>query len=61
MQFGALFQMPTNEEEWKQVAEKFNELWHIPNCGGAIDGKHIRIIHQRTRERCTTTMNFFIV
>nr|CAI5861774.1 unnamed protein product [Callosobruchus analis] len=35
--------MPSSKEEWKSVAEGFNSRWQIPNCGGAIDGKHIRI------------------
>nr|CAH7732533.1 unnamed protein product [Callosobruchus chinensis] len=35
--------MPSSKEEWKRVAEGFNSRWQIPNCGGAIDGKHIRI------------------
>lgn len=34
--------VPT-EETWKQVAEKFWDLWNFPNCIGAIDGKHIKI------------------
>lgn len=33
--------MPSNQEEWKQIAYKFNELWNFPHCLGAIDGKHI--------------------
>jgi hypothetical protein len=29
--------------EWKKIAERFEELWNFPNCCGAVDGKHIRI------------------
>lgn len=32
-----------NEDGWKDIAERFFELWQLPNCLGAIDGKHIRI------------------
>ncbi|XP_068129597.1 putative nuclease HARBI1 [Hyperolius riggenbachi] len=34
---------PSTTEEWLQIAESFAKTWHFPNCGGAIDGKHIRI------------------
>ncbi|KAH9422239.1 hypothetical protein DERP_002536 [Dermatophagoides pteronyssinus] len=30
-------------EEFKQIANRFWTTWNIPNCLGAIDGKHIRI------------------
>ena len=33
---------PTSEEEWEQIAHEF---WQLPNCLGAIDGKHVRILH----------------
>jgi len=32
-----------NKEQWKSIADRYQELWHIPNCLGSIDGKHIRI------------------
>ncbi|XP_008180960.1 protein ALP1-like [Acyrthosiphon pisum] len=31
------------EETWKTVAQKYKDMWHFPNCIGAIDGKHINI------------------
>lgn len=31
-------------EEWKMIAEKYEEKWNFPHCFGAVDGKHIRII-----------------
>ena len=34
--------LPT-KQQWKQIAERFPCLWNLPNCIGAIDGKHIRI------------------
>lgn len=36
--------MPDTEEEWRKIAKDFEERWQFPNCLGAIDGKHIRII-----------------
>lgn len=31
------------EETWKTVAQKYKDVWHFPNCIGAIDGKHINL------------------
>ncbi|XP_018118360.1 protein ANTAGONIST OF LIKE HETEROCHROMATIN PROTEIN 1-like [Xenopus laevis] len=36
-------QFPSTPEEWLQVAKQFEDYWNFPNCGGAIDGKHVRI------------------
>ena len=33
---------PTNEK-WKWIAKEFFEKWNLPNCLGAIDGKHVII------------------
>lgn len=38
-----LFKFPSTKEEWNEVAKGFEKKWQIPNCGGAMDGKHIRI------------------
>lgn len=32
-----------NKEKWEKVADRYLELWNIPNCIGAIDGKHFKI------------------
>ena len=34
---------PQKEEDWKQIAEEFEEEWNFPHCLRAIDGKHICI------------------
>ena len=33
-----------NEQEWLDIAESFNSRAHFPNCLGAIDGKHVRLV-----------------
>ncbi|KAM4049006.1 uncharacterized protein ACNLHF_001716 [Anomaloglossus baeobatrachus] len=40
---GDFMAFPQNESEWLQIASQFQLQWQFPNCGGAIDGKHIRI------------------
>lgn len=32
-----------SELQWIEKAERFEELWNLPNCIGSIDGKRIRI------------------
>lgn len=39
-----LFQIPSSQEEWKQIAHDFEQKWNFPHCLGAVDGKHVRII-----------------
>ncbi|XP_068675425.1 uncharacterized protein [Montipora foliosa] len=36
---------PSSEEEWLEIAKRFHSRWQLPNCIGAIDGKHVRILH----------------
>lgn len=39
-----MLQFPSNPSEWMDIANTFKEVWNFPNCGGAIDGKHVRIV-----------------
>ena len=34
---------PETEEEWKNIALEFGDLWPFPHVVGAIDGKHVVI------------------
>ncbi|KAM4016591.1 uncharacterized protein ACNLHF_002859 isoform 1-T3 [Anomaloglossus baeobatrachus] len=36
-------EFPKTVEEWQKIATDFEHLWQFPNCGGALDGKHVRI------------------
>lgn len=35
--------MPTSDD-YKRIAEKFTSRWKMPNCVGALDGKHFDIV-----------------
>jgi len=35
--------VPQTSKDWKEVAKGFKDRWQMINCGGCIDGKHIRI------------------
>ena len=35
--------LPRTTDDWKNIAKDFFEIWNLPHCIGAIDGKHVRI------------------
>ncbi|XP_022903541.2 uncharacterized protein [Onthophagus taurus] len=41
---GESMKFPTSKEEWLNISKGFQDRWHFINCGGALDGKHIRIV-----------------
>lgn len=36
--------MPSTQQQWTEVALKFEQLWNFPHCIGAVDGKHVNMI-----------------
>lgn len=37
-------QFPQTKDDWYKIASQFKNKWQFINCGGALDGKHIRIV-----------------
>lgn len=35
--------MEYNQQNWINVANEYFEKWNMPNCLGAVDGKHVKI------------------
>lgn len=33
---------PNSQVAWRNIASGFRDIWNLPNCIGAIDGKHVR-------------------
>ena len=38
---GTYLRAPASKEDWKKIATEFANSWNLPNCLGALDGKHI--------------------
>ena len=32
---------PSKKQEWPSISKDFEDIWNLPNCLGATDGKHI--------------------
>ena len=37
-------QFPTSEQDWERIAKGFEVKCNVPNCLGAVDGKHAAIV-----------------
>lgn len=37
-------QFPSTKQNWFYIASGFKNKWQFINCGGALDGKHIRVV-----------------
>ncbi|XP_071105223.1 uncharacterized protein [Haliotis cracherodii] len=33
--------VPSTSDDWREIANGFEESWQFPNCCGAVDGKHV--------------------
>ena len=51
---------PKSPEEWKTIAQQFEDTWNIPHVIGAIDGKHVPIKCPKTLEVYTPTKRDFL-
>ncbi|XP_044146955.1 protein ANTAGONIST OF LIKE HETEROCHROMATIN PROTEIN 1-like [Bufo gargarizans] len=43
-----------NKEEWMKIADTFQNTCNFPNCVGAIDGKHIRVLKPMRSSRAAS-------
>jgi hypothetical protein len=43
LNFSICFQLPRNEEGWKELSKELEKRWNYPHCIGAINGKHAEI------------------
>lgn len=39
-----MFQLPSCEDEWKEVETDFRQRWNFDHAVGAVDGKHVAIL-----------------
>ncbi len=56
------FMAVPSTDEWRSIAEGFEERWNFPLCCGALDGKHVLIkaTPQTPDHSSTTTRELFL-
>ena len=42
---------PSSECDWKNIVSGFENHWNMPNCLGAVDGKHVAMKNQLIQVR----------
>ena len=50
----------STEQEWKEISNDFEEIWNLPHCIGAIDGKHIAIECPKNLDQNISTTKAFL-
>lgn len=64
-QLHSIYLSPPNRQEYKEIAAEFWRKCKVPNCIGAIDGKHIRIFCPRNSGSIyiiiTRSIKYFII
>lgn len=57
---GKYFNVPESPEQWRKIANDFEELWNFPHVIGDIDGKHVRIqAPNKSGSLCHNYKDFF--
>jgi len=41
---GKYLSTPTTQKDWIYISDGFKQDWQFPNCIGALDGKHCKIL-----------------
>ena len=53
---GDYIKMPSTNEEWEKIAERFEKRWNFPHCVGVIDG--IRVVMRCHKKSGSLNFNY---